>query len=129
MPTRRCIDCGDEKQLRAKVRSKRCHSCAISKYAGRPAHGWVLRTNGYLSRYVRARKNRGEYIYQHRFIMEGILGRKLLTKEHVHHKNGDRQDNRIGNLELISASDHGKEHLTKERAKAMSKLGLKKRWG
>lgn len=45
---------------------------------------------------------RGGWIQEHRYLMEQSLGRNLQKNEHVHHKNGDRSDNRLDNLELWS---------------------------
>lgn len=46
---------------------------------------------------------------EHRLVMEKHLGRKLETSEHVHHINGNGLDNRLENLEVISASKHSRD--------------------
>lgn len=63
---------------------------------GKPSSGWL--ENGY--RYVCIN---GQKIREHRYVMEQHLGRSLLKDETVHHKNGNRADNRLENLELWSS--------------------------
>ena len=51
--------------------------------------------------------------YEHRMIMEQHIGRELKDDEIVHHKDGNKINNDINNLEIISKKDHAKMHALK----------------
>jgi DNA invertase Pin-like site-specific DNA recombinase len=52
-------------------------------------------------------QNRNGYVLEHRLVMARSLGRALLATETVHHIDGDRSNNALGNLQLRQGK-HGK---------------------
>ena len=54
--------------------------------------------------------DRGRWKYIHRHLIEKKIGRKLLSYECVHHKDGDTFNNDINNLELLTNSEHIRKH-------------------
>jgi hypothetical protein len=51
------------------------------------------------------------YVYEHRYIAELQLGRKLAEDEEVHHLDGDPQNNRWENLLVLTKDMHAKLHI------------------
>lgn len=52
----------------------------------------------------------GKWPYEHRFIMETVLDRKLEKNEHVHHKDGNSLNNSLDNLVVLGTDKHRKLH-------------------
>lgn len=81
----------------------------LNHLSGEKAAHWKggrrLTTQGYV-----ALRINGKDVVEHRFIMEEIVGRKLLKHEVVHHINHNRTDNRPENLMLLTNSYHTKHH-------------------
>jgi hypothetical protein len=97
-----------------KGRANGCHSCHNRakmqniKPENHPAWkgGRTIDNDGYILLTKPSHPSAGSRgrIFEHRFVMEEHLGRQLTKQETIHHKNGNRQDNRIENLELWSKS-------------------------
>jgi len=88
----------------------RCSSCAKIESAKtrRDPDRRKTTSNGYVKLYAPENPmadKRGE-VYVHRFVMAEKLGRPLERWEHVHHIDGDRTNNKIANLALVSNQEN-----------------------
>jgi hypothetical protein len=70
-------------------------------------------------------------VYEHRLVWERERG-QIPKNHHVHHINGNKRDNRIENLELLSAFDHHSHHFSElaitEKQRKQSAKNVKGAW-
>lgn len=104
---RRCLECG--KIFRP--------FCRTSKYCSRPCAwknngknkerkgSWWVNAKGYIEGRIWV-NGVAIRVKQHRWVMEQHLGYPVPANTDVHHKNENKQDNRIENLELIPHGRH-----------------------
>lgn len=116
-----CIQCGGQMPIQRRPggsvnRQKRLCSTACrsafrrTRYqANNPDQEITKRTarNGYIRMVVPGKNGKpSRDVFEHRYVMENLIGRVLYPEETVHHVNGIKADNRPENLELFS-SRHG----------------------
>ena len=75
------------------------------KSFNKPRKERKLNNHGYVIIYVD-----NKAVLEHRHFMQQMLARPLTKFDIVHHKNGVRDDNRLENLELITANKNNKFH-------------------
>jgi hypothetical protein len=51
--------------------------------------------------------------------MESHIGRLINDNEVVHHKNENKKDNRLENLQLMTSSDHKRHHMNEQIKKGL----------
>lgn len=96
--------------------SKRCSSQYRVRNLKKSQYWWI-NSKGYLEGCVWENGVRRR-MRKHRWLMERHLGRKLQKSEDVHHKDGNKLNNDISNLEVIGRVEHSYLH-NRERAKRL----------
>lgn len=98
--------------LRGKTRifsdeTKKKISQSRLKWAEKNAIGISYKTNGYAEFTNGKNKGRGVHVV----IIEQKIGRKLFSNEVVHHIDGNKHNNDVDNLQLMTRSEHSKLHI------------------
>ena len=103
---------------------KDCSRRMKGRYLGENHPNWKggrhITRKGYVSIY-----NKCKRIFEHRLVMQTYLKRKLKPSELVHHKDGNKSNNLLNNLIIMSRSDHIKHHLRNGEINTRYWLGKK----
>lgn len=76
------------------------------KKADLTAKGFTVKKSGY----VECTRGKDKYRAIHVITMERLIGRRLEKNEVVHHKDGNKRNNAISNLVLMTRSEHARLH-------------------
>lgn len=107
---RKCVECGAGFYVKPSYEKRRpngnkfCSKNCWMLYSSKPRVG-PIDSKGYVTLV-------GKRVRLHRWAVEQYIGRKLSTNEHIHHINGNKLDNRIENLEVLTPGQHRIVHRT-----------------
>lgn len=107
-----CANCGasfTKRRSEAHWQFDKRRYCSRSCADTRRSEDMRIPNDQFKARYRSINVN-GRRMLEHRYVMEQALGRRLETWEQVHHRNHDRLDNRLDNLELVTSAEHGLRH-------------------
>ena len=132
-----CQHCGKKYPIypyeinRSKFCSRICQTTFISRHRPPRKLKIIKDKQGYILEWCPKHPYHyhNKYYLQHRIVMEKSLGRYLKKYEHVHHINGDKSDNKIENLKLMSKRKHQGIHnslriISKETREKMKKAKI-----
>lgn len=117
-----CPRCGVSRARKSPPRyaGQQCRACKHAAHRGRMAGernpawkgGTFIDPDGYVRQLCRGhhRADHKGYVYQHILIAEQAFGVAVTREMHVHHKSGDKTDNRPENLEVLSPEEHHRGH-------------------
>ena len=108
---RKCLQCGSEFVVNPKHKDRKfCHVQCAYAHKREQKRMATLGADGY--KHVWFADGSGEK--EHRFLMEQRIGRKLNRDEVVHHIDGNRTNNDLSNLVVMSRGEHSALHRKQE---------------
>lgn len=102
----KCKNCGKEFYT---TRNELCSKKCAYEYKSKISNHKLYMENGYLVKFKNGYNKKGN-AKLHRLIMEEHLGRKLKSSEVIHHIDGNKLNNDISNLKVMTRGEHSKLH-------------------
>ena len=105
---------------------------AVKNNCGEKSTSWkggkFLDKDGYVLVYKpkHKRSHHNGYVYEHIFLAGKYIGRNIKKSENVHHIDGNKQNNSIENLEIMTRAQHTIHHRTgyKHSEETKNKIAL-----
>lgn len=113
-PNRPCTVAGCTNSRGRRGRFCNRHDHQFRKYGDPTIRLVAPAGSGYVHGGYRRVTINGRRVMEHRLIWESVHG-PIPPDHDIHHKNGNRSDNSIENLECIQSPEHSHQHMAKNR--------------